>query len=957
MVKIRTNVRLYDRYYWIDEQSCTIRWEPSKKDDAHIPISSILEVRWGQATESFKSADPDNTLIGKSDASRDYVQEERRCFSIIYFKNQGEKSLPMTLDTETLDLMTDSIKLTESWVIGLKLLLITKHEQNPIQKCNDLLHSVDEMRSKWLSQVFHQCLQENRKTQPVLTFQEAVNLLISILQHIPRGYAIKTLIQVEASSRGDSIERRSSNNSNPPNDVLINSNVFTNAYKSLASNKDFLMLCIEYSSANIPGSSAFPATLDAGDLQYFLEAEQHIQNLTIEECQKIIYALEPIPDLFKQGLIGIDGMSRLLRSANLSCLLNPFHSNPNAVDNPNPHRDVDITLEDQDLPFIAYPLRQALDSCSATGLNDLPGFYSRNSTSDAPPRSFIGSKLEKSLSVQSNSSGCTGLPNPPDSNPSIQPMHLPLDSYLINASYQTYLTQDMVDPICSLDSYRAVLARGARFIHLDVYPVFEIHDQSFNDYCLHQSSIPDQNNNRNLFVLTDLEIRYTTTEVGKGIKLTNLLDVLKKFAFSCNQFPLIIWCQVHEITKNFSVGQSKVTVSGVDLSQFSAKNISSWNLEIYNTIATLFNKSLGSALVSKTELENACDGGPLLSPIVLQNRFLLSTMIRDDTNIQTFQKSSFFSLISLHLRSLKELTINLGTFQSTQEGLLSNQENNPERKKLSAAKIDLVYSDNEKILSMLEENMPDHDILVFTEEEAAHLISRRILPQFSEKYMTMVIPSFSRTDCSNINPQAFWQRGVQLVCMNHQTAGLMMDLNEAKFLENRACGFNLRPWAWNSCSVGLKGHVLNLDVICGVGLSKPNQSSKMFSKAYGIDPYVIVEMYGPGCGIPHFLDANTSNVKKWTSIQGGGPQNRTGNKNLDVPILSGDLIGSIAYCEQRRTITAKDCGAASFQLTNEIESALGSGTANFQHSIEFDVDHPESSILRFVVLDDEPITQ
>lgn len=33
-----------------------------------------------------------------------------------------------------------------------------------------------------------------------------------------------------------------------------------------------------------------------------------------------------------------------------------------------------------------------------------------------------------------------------------------------------------------------------------------------------------------------------------------------------------------------------------------------------------------------------------------------------------------------------------------------------------------------------------------------------------------------RVDSSNMNPQEFWNRGVQLVALNYQTPGLMMDL-------------------------------------------------------------------------------------------------------------------------------------------------------------------------------------
>lgn len=341
-------------------------------------------------------------------------------------------------------------------------------------------------------------------------------------------------------------------------------------------------------------------------------------------------------------------------------------------------------------------------------------------------------------------------------------------------------------------------------------------------------------------------------------------------------------------------------------------------------------------------------------------------------------------------------------------------------------------------------------ILQITEEEAATLLNRRLLPQITENNLTMLIPSNTRTDSSNPNPQAFWQRGLQICAVSHQTAGLMMDLNEAKFLQNRSSGYCLRPPGWNCVHTGLNGYVLKLEIISGIGLARPKNND---SKGYGIDPYVVVEMYGPGCGVPHFLDnqtiipsyTNSSNLSTGISddgsiprltVNGGKPSLRKHVKEL--PVIDGISIGSVAYCEQRRTKTVRNCGAANFVeeslnvSTNDadndtdiddinsmhddqelgLESKLsqrkskrnrtkdsenretdsrfqsmddhisnhqinddhdensnldsselnkneishpGTGFALFQHFMEFNVDHPESSILRFVVLDDEPI--
>lgn len=43
------------------------------------------------------------------------------------------------------------------------------------------------------------------------------------------------------------------------------------------------------------------------------------------------------------------------------------------------------------------------------------------------------------------------------------------------------------------------------------------------------------------------------------------------------------------------------------------------------------------------------------------------------------------------------------------------------------------------------------------------------------------------------NPQDFWNFGLNLVALNYQTPGLMMDLQEGKFAANGACGYVLKP--------------------------------------------------------------------------------------------------------------------------------------------------------------------
>jgi hypothetical protein len=186
MVKIRSNTRLYERYFWLNEETSSIHWEPSKKDAATLHLSCVKEVRWGQTTDSFKSADPEGSLIGKFDIRRDYVQEAKKCFSIIYYKNSPnlDTKTPTSEETGVLDLMVDSVEMAEIWVLGLTLLMITKMEKEPVRAIRDLIEKVENMRSVWLSQIYHQRIHsKNVKIEDNNNEEQSENQTIKITQN------------------------------------------------------------------------------------------------------------------------------------------------------------------------------------------------------------------------------------------------------------------------------------------------------------------------------------------------------------------------------------------------------------------------------------------------------------------------------------------------------------------------------------------------------------------------------------------------------------------------------------------------------------------------------------------------------------------------------------------------------------------------------------------------------
>ncbi|KAF4530270.1 hypothetical protein B566_EDAN007311 [Ephemera danica] len=170
----------------------------------------------------------------------------------------------------------------------------------------------------------------------------------------------------------------------------------------------------------------------------------------------------------------------------------------------------------------------------------------------------------------------------------------------------------------------------------------------------------------------------------------------------------------------------------------------------------------------------------------------------------------------------------------------------------------------------------------------------------NKTFLTRVYPNASRIDSSNYNPQDFWNCGCQLVALNFQTPGQMMDLYDGRFRQNGGCGYVLKPsvmreqisfFSANARDLipGVSPQILHLKIISGQHLPRPRGST---AKGEVIDPYIVVQLFG-------------------------------------IP----------ADCTERKTKT----------VSNEGNCPI------FEESFEFQVVLPELVLVRFVVLDDEYI--
>ncbi|XP_038137765.1 1-phosphatidylinositol 4,5-bisphosphate phosphodiesterase eta-2a isoform X1 [Cyprinodon tularosa] len=175
--------------------------------------------------------------------------------------------------------------------------------------------------------------------------------------------------------------------------------------------------------------------------------------------------------------------------------------------------------------------------------------------------------------------------------------------------------------------------------------------------------------------------------------------------------------------------------------------------------------------------------------------------------------------------------------------------------KLSRALSDLVkYTCSVGLYDIEAQANCSWQVSSLSETKAHQLMQQKAtsLIQFNQRQLSRIYPSSYRVDSSNFNPQPFWNSGCQLVALNYQSEGRVLQLNRAKFYSNGNCGYILKPscmceGAFNpNLDDPLPGRMkkqLILKIISGQQLPKP-KDSMLGDRGEIIDPFVEVEIIG-----------------------------------------------------------------------------------------------------------------
>lgn len=261
--KVRSNSRVYQRYFLLDADMQSLRWEPTKKesDKAKIDIKSIKEVRTGKNTDTFRA-----------NGISDQISEDC-AFSIIYGENY-----------ESLDLVANSADVANIWVTGLRYLIsYGKHTLNMIQSCQD------NMRASWLGDLFDEADIIGGKCISLCSAVQLIKNLSPGVKNVKIELKFKELQKA-----------RDKTGSNVTKDEFIE------VFHDLCTRPEIYFLLVQFSS-----NKEF---LDTKDLMIFLEAEQGMAKVSEDISVEVIQKYEPSKEGQLKGWLSLDGFTNYLMS-------------------------------------------------------------------------------------------------------------------------------------------------------------------------------------------------------------------------------------------------------------------------------------------------------------------------------------------------------------------------------------------------------------------------------------------------------------------------------------------------------------------------------------------------------------------------------------------------------------------------------------------------------------------
>ncbi|NWS37407.1 PLCH2 phosphodiesterase, partial [Probosciger aterrimus] len=691
---------------------------------------------------------------------------------------------------ESLDLVSSSGEEARTWITGLKYLMAGISDEDSLSKRQ---RTRDQYNIPYYSMLFlNSCSMWLKQT-----FDEAdkngdgslsINEVLQLMHKLNVNLPRQKVKQMFKEADTDE------------NQGTLDFDEFCAFYKMMSTRRDLYLLMLTYSNHK--------DHLDADDLRRFLETEQKMTNVTNEHCLEIINKFEPCLENKKEGALGIDGFTNYMRSPS-GDIFNPEHYQVN------------------------------------------------------------------------------------------QDMSYPLSHYFITSSHNTYLMGDQLMSQSRVDMYAWVLQSGCRCVEVDCWDgpdgepivhhgytltskiLFKDVIETINKYAFIKNEYPVilSIENHCSVIQQKKMAQYLTEILGDKLDLSSVHNDDSTTLPSPASLKGKILVKGKKLPANISDDAEEGEVSDEDSADEIDDDCKLMNGDASTNrkrVENIAKKKLDS-LIKESKIRDCED----------PNNFTVTTLPSGKAGLKSDSKKTKleddvesgedFSTGKRHGRSLmgsfskrkkkgsklkKAASLEEGEDDSDSQGTVARSSVhcsrvNRQKKtmKLSRALSDLVkYTKSVGIHDVETEISSSWQVSSFSETKAHQILQQKPAQylRFNQHQLSRIYPSSYRVDSSNYNPQPFWNAGCQLVALNYQSEGRMLQLNRAKFSANGNCGYVLKPncmcqGVFNPNSEDpLPGQLkkqLVLRIISGQQLPKP-RDSMLGDRGEIIDPFVEVEVIG-----------------------------------------------------------------------------------------------------------------